>query len=651
VQAFFASLQTARHVAERIPWRMLWRRHAWQLLRVQSHECTLRSAGNDELRRRSLSLQYQVSSGESRDRLLPEAFALVREAARRQLGLRPHDVQVLGGIAMHYGCVAEMQTGEGKTLAATMPLYLAALGGQGAHLATANDYLAARDADLMRPAFESLGLSVGVVQASSSRAQRRAAYNCDITYAAAREFGFDFLRDRLECAGPIAPDQQRLAAFLGEIPERDRGTSMQRQLHFALVDEADSILIDEARTPLIVSSLPSDSAARSVDLYRWSMRVAGSFSEDVDYRHDVQRRELSLTLHGRRKVRELQKPGGIADVPVIDLYTHVERALRAQREFLRDRHYVVRNGEVVIVDEYTGRLAEGRRWRDGLHQAIEAKENLDISLPTAEAARITVQEFYLLYQRLAGMTGTAVSSRREFRRIYRLAVRAVPTHRRERRVRWTDRVFHHSEQKWDAIVEEIGALHRLGRPVLVGTRSIDRSEALSQRLSAAGIPHAVLNARHHAEEALIVAQAGQPGRVTVATNMAGRGTDIQLAADVAERGGLHVICTELHESARIDRQLIGRCARQGDQGSYRQFMALDDELLRLGSPLRTVDLLQRRYAGAVQLPPRIARIFRRAQAHIERQHYRQRRLLLYRERERRTLQREMGQDPYLDSAE
>ena len=633
-----------------IPLRLLFHRYGRLLRRINGYESLLMAEADADLRRRSLSLQYRALSGEDLDGLLPEAYALMREAARRTLNMRHFDVQLLGGIAMYHGCVVEMQTGEGKTLTATLPLYLVALAGRGVHLATANDYLAARDAELMRPAYALLGLDVGIIQSGMSRPQRRKAYRCSITYGAAREFGFDFLRDRL-FASPLDDGQRDfLGAMLGGTRETPRGAPVQRELHFALVDEADSILIDEARTPLIVSSQPGNSPAAAEALFRWAAEAACRFDDELDYDFDHERRQVNLLAAGRRKVRELDKPPALADVGMLDLYEHIERAIYVGREFIRDRNYVVRDGQVVIVDEFTGRLAEGRRWREGIHQAMEAKEGLEVSVKTGEAARVTVQDFFLQYQRLAGMTGTAFSSRRELRKIYKLRVCVIPTNRPERRTRLPDRVFPDAAAKWKAVVEEVGELHRQGRPVLVGTRSIDKSEQLSQLLAEAGVPHAVLNAHRHAEEARIVAEAGQPGRVTVATNMAGRGTDIQLGPGVAAQGGLHVICTELHESARIDRQLIGRCARQGDPGSFRQYMAMDDEILRAGFGTKKADRLRCRAPKSDASLHRYASALRTAQLKVERQHFRQRRLLLYHEKERHKRQRQMGQDPYLDAA-
>jgi preprotein translocase subunit SecA len=640
-------------VAQELP-RLLTRGAArkWSGLvgRICGLEPELQSASNEDLRRRSLSLRYRALSGEPQLHFLPEAFALMREATHRTLDMRHFDVQLLGGIAMQQRSIAEMQTGEGKTLTATLPLYLAALDDQGAHLATANDYLAERDANLMRPAYELLGMTVGIVQSNTSRPQRHQAYRCDITYAASREFGFDFLRDRLLSGQQTDRAGDLFDSMLGQAQRGQSTESVQRDLHFVLVDEADSILIDEARTPLIVSSLPGNSQDAAAALYRWAAEVTPAFREDIDYEYEHQERRITLRSDGRRKVRELNKPTALDEVVMFDMYEHVERAIQVDREFHLDRNYVVRDGEIVIVDENTGRLAEGRKWRAGIHQAVEAKEGVEVTVKTGEAARVTVQDFYLRYKRLCGMTGTAASSARELRRIYDLRVDVIPTNRPERRDEWPDRVFGASETKWQAVVDEVAELHRSGRPVLIGTRSIEKSEMLSRLLKIAKIEHDVLNAHRHASEAEIVAQAGQLGKVTVATNMAGRGTDIKLGAGVAELGGLHVICTELHESARIDRQLVGRCARQGDPGSYRQFIALEDDIVQTGYGPKAA----RRYRelGAQEPGPcdHLRWMLRAGQKKVERQHYRQRRMLQYHEKERRKMQLQMGQDPYLDAA-
>jgi preprotein translocase subunit SecA len=563
--------------------------------------------------------------------------------------MRHFDVQILGGIAMQTGAIAEMQTGEGKTLTAALPLFLAALQGQGAHLATANDYLARRDAEVVQPILALLGLTIGVVEASTPRIQRRQAYRCDVTYAASRELGFDFLRDRLIAGREGERQTELLSKMLGHTAESGYGEPVQRALNYCLVDEADSILIDEARTPLIVSAMPGSSPDSTLALFQWAARITTSFEAPADFEHDARSRTITLTRDGRRKVRELPKPDVLSDVGMLDMYEHVERALLVEREYLLNRHYVLRDGEIVIVDEFTGRLAIGRKWRNGVHQAIEAKEGVQITLHAGEAARVTVQDFFLRYERLAGMTGTAASSTRELRRIYKLQVRVIPTHRRCQRQCLRDLVFVTSDAKWQAVVEEVAAMYGQGRPVLIGTRSIDKSEHLSQLLTLAGIEHQVLNARRHAEEAQIVAEAGQKGRVTVATNMAGRGTDIKLAEQVSELGGLHVIGTELHESARVDRQLAGRCARQGDPGSFRQFMSLDDDILAAGFGVKKAARIRKRYQGTEMVASSWAKTLRRAQRRVEKEHFRQRRVLLFQAQRRRDTQQELGQDPYLDA--
>ena len=627
------------------------RRWSKLVTEIGERESELKAMNDRALRKYSLSLRFRAKSGETLTRLLPEAFALVREAASRTIQMKHFDVQVLGGIALFYGRVAEMDTGEGKTLTATLPLYLRALAGKGAHLATVNDYLAARDAEMLTPVYELLGLTVGVIQTSDSQDKRRKAYACDITYGTAKEFGFDFLRDRLllRRMGRTQND------FLGEGSSHrwdEAGEQpVQRHAHFALVDEADSVLIDEARTPLIIGSLGEKAREQVVATYRWAAEHASRYVEEEDYEYDQDTRKVELTASGRQLMRSLPTPDILRDVGLIDLYHYTERAIKVYRDFHLDRQYVVRDGEIVIVDEFTGRLAEGRKWRDGIHQAIEAKENVEVTIPTGQAARITIQDLFLRYRYLAGMTGTARTSAREFRKIYGTPVVRIPTNRPIQRQRLPVRVHGSSEQKWKAIVEEVKQLHDQGRPVLIGTRSIDKSETLSRLLTAEGIEHVVLNANEIAKEAEIVAMAGHRGRVTVATNMAGRGTDIKLEGGIAELGGLQVIGTEMHDAARIDRQLYGRCGRQGDPGTYRQYLALDDEIIRtgLGSKRATrTEKLGQRTTGSVD---RYWRLFRRAQRKVERNHLRDRKMLLHHEKERKKMQREMGQDPFLDTAD
>jgi preprotein translocase subunit SecA len=628
-----------------------WRLARWTglLPRIETMESQYRELSDAELRKESLSLRYRVRCGESMSAMLPEAFGLVREAGRRTMNMRHFEVQLLGGMALFHGCIAEMETGEGKTLTATLPLYLHSLAGKGAHLATVNDYLARRDAEWMKPIYDMLGLSVGVIETQMSQDERRKNYGCDVTYGTAKEFGFDFLRDRLLL--------RRIRQQTADIFFADRGQQneqpVQRDQNFCLVDEADSILIDDARTPLIISALPDQAAQEAVACYEWAAASVDYFDEDDDYEYDHEKRKVELTFSGRQKVRRLPHPETMNSVGLIDLYEYIERAIKVRRDFHRDRDYVVRRGqdgkeEIVIVDESTGRLAEGRKWRDGIHQACEAQEGVPVTVATGQAARITVQDLFLRYKHLAGMTGTATTSAGEIRKIYKRPVVKVPTNRACQRRQLPDRIFGTGDQKWDAIVQEVKELYQQGRPVLIGTRSIAKSERLSAMLREQGIPHQVLNAHRIAEEAEIVARAGQPGKVTVATNMAGRGTDIKLAPDVHESGGLHVICTELHDSARIDRQLIGRCARQGDPGTFRLYMAMDDDILKTGFGPDSAEKYAKQ-GERMSASEGLGRLFHRAQKKVESKHLRDRMILLYHEKQRKKVQLEMGQDPYLDS--
>jgi len=615
---------------------------------ISQLEAGLQELSEHDLRKESLSLRYRARSGEPLDRLLVEAFALVREAGRRKLGMRHFDVQLLGGAAVHHRSIAEMQTGEGKTLTATLPIYLAALEGKGAHLATVNDYLAQRDAEWMTPVYEALGMTVGIIQGQQPQTERRDAYACDVTYGTANEMGFDFLRDRLLLRRIDEGHRNLFGDMLGDATISHE-KPVQRDLYFMLVDEADSILIDEARTPLIISALPGDEEQIAAEAYAWAAEVAPQFEEDNQYEYEHKEKRVDLTLEGRRLVREIPRPSATDKLPLTTIYEYVERAIKVGREMILDRHFVIRDGEIVIVDEFTGRLAEGRKWRAGIHQAIEAKEKVEVTFETSQAARITIQDLFLRYERLCGMTGTASSSSRELRKIYKVHVAPIPTNRPPIRKQLPSLVYGTSEQKWRAIIDDVAAENGLERPVLVGTRSIDKSEIVSTLLTEQGIEHTVLNARHVAQEAEIVAEAGKQGRVTVATNMAGRGTDIKLGDGVAELGGLHVICTELHESQRIDRQLLGRCGRQGDPGTYRQFLALDDEILLMGFGPKKYKSLEATGKKATGPLSRYESLFYRAQRKVERRHFRDRKVMLYFEKERQKMQRQMSQDPYLDS--
>ncbi|TWT67794.1 preprotein translocase subunit SecA [Crateriforma conspicua] len=624
-----------------------------QLARINEFESVLQPEDDASLRKRSLALRYRAMAGEKLGMLLPEAYALAREAGRRALSMRHYDVQMIGGISLFEGHIAEMQTGEGKTLTATLPLYLHSLVGKGAHLATVNDYLAKRDAEWMQPLYAMLGVSVGIIQTPDDQGSRRKSYAAAVTYGTAKEFGFDFLRDRL-----LLRAQNRMQTeSLGDGAGGFSGSGDQpvmRGMHFCLVDEADSILIDEARTPLIIGSIEDNVRDQIVETYRWAAQHAEEYEEDEHYDIDNETKQYELTARGRQKVRSLPKPDLVRTMGLVDLYEYTERAIKVAQEFLLNRQYVVRPGdqgtdEIVIVDEFTGRLAEGRKWRDGIHQAIEAKENIEISVPTGQAARITVQDLFLRYPHLAGMTGTAATSAAEMKKIYRTPVIRVPTNRPPQRKQLPDQVFGDMLAKFEAIVDEVKRIHETGRPVLIGTRSIDKSEIVSRLLNEINIPHEVLNANNVEREAEIVSAAGARGKVTVATNMAGRGTDIKLSDEIEALGGMHVICTELHDAARIDRQLIGRCGRQGDQGSYRQYLSLDDDILKVGLGVEKAKRMKTKGENLRGAANQYAKMFRKAQRKVERKHFRDRMVLMHHEKERKKMQREIGQDPYLDT--
>jgi len=523
---------------------------------INALEASMVAKSDAELRAMTDVFKERLRNGEELDDILPEAFAVVREAARRTLFMRPFDVQVIGGIVLHQGKIAEMKTGEGKTLAAVMPLYLNALTGRGCHLVTVNDYLARRDAAWMGPIYNFLGLTVGVIVHGMEDDERRAAYAADVTYGTNNEFGFDYLRDNMKFA---------LEDYV------------QREFHYAIVDEVDSILIDEARTPLIISG-PSE---ESTDKYYRINQIIPRLVRDRDYTIDEKSRTVVLTEEGVGRVEKYLKVSNLYEPRNMELLHHVNQALKAHTLFKRDVDYVVKDGQVIIVDEFTGRIMPGRRYSDGLHQALEAKEHVKIERENQTLAAITFQNYFRMYEKLAGMTGTADTEAEEFKKIYNLDVVVIPTNMPMIRVDHPDVIYKTEEEKIKAVIREIQELNAQGRPVLVGTISIEKSELLSRHLTRLGIKHSVLNAKHHEREAEIVAQAGQRGMVTIATNMAGRGTDIKLGEGVAALGGLHILGTERHESRRIDNQLRGRAGRQGDQGSSRFYLSLQDDLLRI----------------------------------------------------------------------
>ncbi len=641
----------------------------WPIVhKVNALEDQVKDLPLEALALKTQEFKARIQEGESPDDLLVEAFAVVREVAKRTVKMRPFDVQILGGIVLHEGKIAEMKTGEGKTLVATMPIYLNALGGKGVHLVTVNDYLAKRDALWMGPIYLTLGLTVGVIQHDASflvewddprlfktrlvPCSRREAYQADITYGQNNEFGFDYLRDNMAW---------------------DISECVQRELHYAIVDEVDSILIDEARTPLIISG-PSE---ESTELYYVADRVVKPLKKGIDYEVDEEQRAVTLTEEGVNKVEEQLRrmkvlhEDNLYDPSNINILHHVEQALKAYALFKRDVDYVVKDGKVIIVDEFTGRLMPGRRWSDGLHQAVEAKEGVKIESENQTLATITFQNYFRMYDKLAGMTGTAVTEAAEFMEIYGLEVVEVPTHMPMIRIDYPDLIFKTQREKFEAVVKEIEELHKKGRPVLVGTTSIENSERLSAMLKKRRIKHHVLNAKYHEKEAEIVAQAGRLGAVTIATNMAGRGTDILLGGNpqflardivkkrfkkdeeispeewekalaeaeaitqeehekVVELGGLHIIGTERHESRRVDNQLRGRAGRQGDPGSTRFYLSLEDDLLRIFGGeklLKVMDKLGMKEGEPIE-HPMVTRAIENAQKKVEAHNFEIRKHLL-----------------------
>ncbi len=568
-----------------------------------------------ELRQKTDEFKGRIASGESLDDILPEAFAVAREGSRRVLKtpnpdgaaptMRHFDVQLIGGMVLHHGNIAEMQTGEGKTLVATLPAYLNALTGNGVHLVTVNDYLAKRDRDWMAPMYEFLGISAGSILSHQDSEEKKKAYECDITYGTNNEFGFDYLRDNMRT---------------------NAEAQSQKMLNYAIVDEVDSILIDEARTPLIISG-PTE---ESTDKYFIADKIARKLKPGIDFEIKEKEKSAHLNESGISETEKQLNVPSIYTEGYMEWPHYIEQALRAHHLYKKDRDYIVKGNEVVIVDEFTGRLMEGRVWGDGLHQAAQAKERLKIKEENQTLATITLQNFYRLYNKLSGMTGTAYTEAGEFAQIYHLEVVQVPTNKPLARISHPDRVFRTQKEKYDAIIDEIVETSNTGRPTLVGTVSIEKSEHLSSLLSRKGIKHEVLNAKQHEREAAIVADAGQRGNVTIATNMAGRGTDIVLGEGVAELGGLHIIGTDRHEARRIDNQLRGRSGRQGDPGSSRFYASLEDDLMRLFASERVSSLLKRfgMDEGMAIEHPMITKSIERAQKKVEQHNFEIRKHLL-----------------------
>lgn len=536
--------------------------------RINTLEPEMQAMNDEQLKAQTAVFRQRLEQGEELDSLLPEAFATVREASMRTLKMRHFDAQLVGGIVLHQGKIAEMKTGEGKTLAATLPAYLNALTGKGVHVITVNDYLARRDTEWMGNIYRFLGLSVGTILHGLDDNERLAAYSSDITYGTNNEFGFDYLRDNMKF------DQESL---------------VQGELNFAIVDEVDSILIDEARTPLIISG----PAEKSTDLYYQINNLIPRLNKETDYSIDEKARSAILTEDGVARAEKLLQVENLFDPKHIELLHHINQALKAHTLFKLDVDYIVKNGEVIIVDEFTGRLMPGRRYSEGLHQALEAKEGVKIENENQTLATVTFQNYFRMYNKLSGMTGTADTEATEFKKIYDLDVVVIPTNMPMVRKDFPDVIYKSRREKFEAALDEIVKLHKIGQPVLVGTISIDVSEALSKKLKKRGIKHEVLNAKNHEGEAEIIAQAGQMGALTISTNMAGRGTDIVLGEGVTELGGLHILGTERHESRRIDNQLRGRSGRQGDPGSSRFFLALEDDLLRIFGGERITGIMEK----------------------------------------------------------
>ena len=524
--------------------------------KINSFEPEIQELDDAGLAEKTVEFRERFAQGETLDELLPEAFAVTREAARRVIGERHYDVQLIGGVVLHQGKIAEMKTGEGKTLCSTLAVYLNALSGKGVHLVTVNDYLARRDAEWMGAIYRFLGLTTGTIIHGMNDEERQEAYNADVTYGTNNEFGFDYLRDNMKF---------------------DIKDYCQRDFNFAIVDEVDSILVDEARTPLIISG----AADVSTELYHSVDKIISRFKKDEHYSLDEKSRAVSLTEEGVSHGEKLLNVENLYDPKNIEYLHHLNQGLKAHLLFQRDVDYLVKDGEVVIVDEFTGRTMPGRRYSDGLHQALEAKEGVKIERENQTLASITFQNYFRLYDKLAGMTGTADTEAAEFKKIYDLSVVIIPTYKNMIRDDYADVIYKNIPAKYKAVIGEIKELHKKGQPVLVGTISIDVSEKISNMLKKEGVKHSVLNAKQHEKEAEIIAEAGQKGRVTIATNMAGRGTDIKLGEGVPDLGGLHILGTSRHESRRIDNQLRGRSGRQGDHGSSRFFLSLEDDLLRI----------------------------------------------------------------------
>jgi len=631
------------------PWRRRLSRAALLVPRVRYWERKFLELSDEGILTKCQELRGKARGKWDLDALLPEAFGLVSVAIQRALGIRPFDVQITGGAVMHFGGLVELATGEGKTVTASLPTFLNALVGKGVHVTTVNDYLAQRDADWIGPVYTKLGMSIGCLFQKMEDAARIEAYQRDVTYGTAAEFGFDFLRDRLKVRGGQAQTVPFWTPWLPGVGSARLDPRVQRTLHFAIVDEADSIFVDEAKTPLIIANPTRLAEPEERVIYEWADKVAREMERGQHFTFDPRKDKLELTDTGRHKVRYSDPPSGKHAKAMDKLIEAVEKALQAHYRFIRDQQYMV-SGEnkIVIIEEGTGRPMPDRHWRDGLHQAVEAKESVPVNMPSEHAAQITFQNFYRLYSKLGGMSGTLMPNFWELRKVYRLWTTYVPTNKPSKRIMLPDEVYPTEDAKFDAVVNATRKMLGAGRPVLIGTRTVDSSKKLSAKLTAAGVTHQVLNAEQTEHEADIVSLAGQPGAVTVATNMAGRGTDIKLGIGVVEAGGLHVIGTERHEAERVDRQLIGRAGRQGDPGSAQFMVSLDDQLLEGLGAARREELLAYGKRGGDRNWNAYASLFRLAQRRMEARHYRQRLDLKNYDKQRQEMLQDIGADPYVD---
>lgn len=632
-----------------VPWKRRFARAALMIPKIRYYEGQYLDFSDDDLLAKSMELRGKARGKWDLDSLLPEAFGLVSVAIQRVLGIRPFDVQLAGGAVLHYGGLVELATGEGKTVTASLPAFLNALVGKGVHVTTVNDYLAKRDAEWIGPVYQKLGLEVGVLQQKMDDNTRIAKYLCDVTYGTASEFGFDFLRDRLKVRGGQAQTAPFWAPWLPGAGSSRLDPRVQRVLHYAIVDEADSIFVDEAKTPLIIANPTRLAEPDEQVVYLWADKVARAMRRDEHFSLNLKKDKIELTDTGRHMIRYSDPPTGKNAKAMDKLQEAIERGLHAHYRFTRDHHYMINSeNKIVIIDEGTGRPMPDRHWRDGLHQAVEAKESVPINMPSEHAAQITFQNFYRLYTKLCGMSGTLLPNFWELHKVYRGWTTWVPTNRASKRVVLQDEVYPTEDAKFDAVVKKTREMLSVGRPVLIGTRTVDASKKLSAKLTAAGVTHKVLNAEQNEHEAEVVGQAGQHGAVTVATNMAGRGTDIKLADGVAENGGLHVIGTERHEAERIDRQLIGRAGRQGDPGTAQFMLSLEDQLLEGLGAGRQMELKSFGQRGGDRNWNSYAPLFQQAQKRIERRHYRQRLDLKNFDKQRQEMLKDIGADPYVD---